>query len=71
MRQGRRTTSPSLLAGGEQAEQLTGLEWGSALVGERLIAAARLAAAMHMAGDIQARSERTPDSADTIVRARS
>mgnify|MGYP001429687765 CR=1 FL=1 len=71
MRQGRRTTSPSLLAGGEQAEQRTGLDWGSALVGERLIAAARLAAAMHMAGDIQSRAERSTDAADTMVRARS
>jgi hypothetical protein len=71
MRQGRRSISPCLLAGGEQAEQLSGLEWGSALVGERLIAAARLATAMHMAADVEARLEAGPESVDANRRSRS
>lgn len=55
MRQGRRMTSPSVLAGGEHAEQRAELEWGASLVGERLLAAAQVATAIHMALDTDLR----------------
>lgn len=69
MRHGRRFSSPSPLAGGEQPEQTTGLEWGGRLVGERLLAAARAAAAIHMARETALRLDGSAERSEPGGRA--